>query len=100
MKLSHLALAVLAAAVAINTWREKQHEKQMDNVTDTLKEIHDSQKKVFRELGLKIDRLIAAQGTLTPEAQVVADEIKADLAAKDAENPDEPETPEDPQAVS
>lgn len=74
-------------------------EKNQMSQESTLTEIRDQQKKVFAELDAKIDRLIAAQGELTPSAQVIAEEIKAVLAAKDAENPDE-EPPAEPTAVS
>ena len=39
----------------------------------------------FADMDAKLDQLVEAQGTLNPEAKALFDEIKATVAAKDAE---------------
>jgi hypothetical protein len=62
----------------------------MATQTEALNQIKASLAKVGAELTTKIEELIAAQGNLTPDAQTIADEINARLAALDAIVPDDP----------
>jgi len=83
-----------------HTEQLERMERLIMTATDNLTELKTDLVDVFADIDAKLDRLIAAQGDLNPEAQEVFDEIKGIVAAKDAEIGDEDgsDTPVDPEA--
>ncbi len=85
----------------LGTDRIPHLEELMANATTQLTELKAAFVDFSADVDAKLDQLLAAQGELQPDAQVVFDEIKAAVAAADgrvgdADGSDTPAEPVDP----